>query len=281
MGSRPAAWRRCRRRDDALAAAPARSACGRSASSSGTGDVSPTKGLVATTAGRHQAGSLGDLGGLPRRQLARPDLRVRLPGEHRRLADVRVAAAAGAGRLDRPGPGHVSDAVADQARVHDQARRPSSGTATRSPPPTWSTAWTARPTPSSAASTAWSSAGCPRSRRPAATRSRSRSSSRTTGWRANSPRCPASSSRRAFAEKQGKNYGTPAGSIMCTGAYKLKSWTPGRRRDRRGQPALLEQRGQARWCSRSRSRACRTPPPSPPACSPARSRAPTRSACPR
>ena len=32
---------------------------------------------------------------------------------------------------------------------------------------------------------------------------------------------------QAFAEKQGKNYGTPAGSIMCTGAYQLKSWTPG------------------------------------------------------
>jgi peptide/nickel transport system substrate-binding protein len=32
---------------------------------------------------------------------------------------------------------------------------------------------------------------------------------------------------KTFAEKQGKNYGTPAGSIMCTGAYMLKSWTPG------------------------------------------------------
>jgi len=32
---------------------------------------------------------------------------------------------------------------------------------------------------------------------------------------------------QAFAEKQGKNYGTPAGSIMCSGAYQLKSWTPG------------------------------------------------------
>ena len=30
-----------------------------------------------------------------------------------------------------------------------------------------------------------------------------------------------------FAEKEAKNYGTPAGSIMCTGAYMLKSWTPG------------------------------------------------------
>ena len=32
---------------------------------------------------------------------------------------------------------------------------------------------------------------------------------------------------QAFAQKEGKNYGTPAGSIMCTGAYQLKSWTPG------------------------------------------------------
>jgi peptide/nickel transport system substrate-binding protein len=32
---------------------------------------------------------------------------------------------------------------------------------------------------------------------------------------------------KAFAEKQGKKYGTPSGSIMCTGAYKLKSFTPG------------------------------------------------------
>ncbi len=32
---------------------------------------------------------------------------------------------------------------------------------------------------------------------------------------------------KSFAEKQGKNYGTPAGSIMCTGAYIFKSWTPG------------------------------------------------------
>jgi peptide/nickel transport system substrate-binding protein len=32
---------------------------------------------------------------------------------------------------------------------------------------------------------------------------------------------------KSFAEKQGKNYGTPAGSIMCTGAYQFKSWTPG------------------------------------------------------
>jgi peptide/nickel transport system substrate-binding protein len=32
---------------------------------------------------------------------------------------------------------------------------------------------------------------------------------------------------KSFAEKEGKNYGTPAGSIMCTGMYMLKSWTPG------------------------------------------------------
>jgi peptide/nickel transport system substrate-binding protein len=32
---------------------------------------------------------------------------------------------------------------------------------------------------------------------------------------------------KSFAEKEGKNYGTPDGSIMCTGAYMLKSWAPG------------------------------------------------------
>jgi peptide/nickel transport system substrate-binding protein len=32
---------------------------------------------------------------------------------------------------------------------------------------------------------------------------------------------------KAFAEQQGKKYGTPGGSIMCTGAYKLKSFNPG------------------------------------------------------
>jgi len=32
---------------------------------------------------------------------------------------------------------------------------------------------------------------------------------------------------QSFATKQGKNYGTPAGSIMCTGPYMLKSFTPG------------------------------------------------------
>ncbi len=32
---------------------------------------------------------------------------------------------------------------------------------------------------------------------------------------------------QSFAQKQGKNYGTPAGSIMCTGAYMFKSWNPG------------------------------------------------------
>jgi peptide/nickel transport system substrate-binding protein len=32
---------------------------------------------------------------------------------------------------------------------------------------------------------------------------------------------------KKFAEAQGKNYGTPGGSIMCTGAYKFKSFSPG------------------------------------------------------
>jgi peptide/nickel transport system substrate-binding protein len=32
---------------------------------------------------------------------------------------------------------------------------------------------------------------------------------------------------KSFAQKEGKNYGTPAGSIMCTGPYQLSSWAPG------------------------------------------------------
>ena len=32
---------------------------------------------------------------------------------------------------------------------------------------------------------------------------------------------------KSFAQDEGKNYGTPAGKIMCTGAYMFKSWTPG------------------------------------------------------
>jgi peptide/nickel transport system substrate-binding protein len=32
---------------------------------------------------------------------------------------------------------------------------------------------------------------------------------------------------KAFAVKAGKNYGTPSGGIMCTGAYKLNSWSAG------------------------------------------------------
>jgi peptide/nickel transport system substrate-binding protein len=32
--------------------------------------------------------------------------------------------------------------------------------------------------------------------------------------------------QKSFAQAQGKNYGTPAGRIMCTGPYMLKSWTP-------------------------------------------------------
>lgn len=33
--------------------------------------------------------------------------------------------------------------------------------------------------------------------------------------------------QKSFAEREGAKYGTPGGSIMCTGAYRLKSWVPG------------------------------------------------------
>lgn len=32
---------------------------------------------------------------------------------------------------------------------------------------------------------------------------------------------------KAYAQKEGKKYGTPSGGIMCTGAYEYKSWNPG------------------------------------------------------
>jgi len=32
---------------------------------------------------------------------------------------------------------------------------------------------------------------------------------------------------KSYAQQQGKNYGTPAGGIMCTGAYEFKSFKPG------------------------------------------------------
>ena len=33
--------------------------------------------------------------------------------------------------------------------------------------------------------------------------------------------------QKSYALKEGKNYGTPAGGIMCTGPYEYKSWTAG------------------------------------------------------
>jgi peptide/nickel transport system substrate-binding protein len=33
--------------------------------------------------------------------------------------------------------------------------------------------------------------------------------------------------QKSYAIKEGKNYGTPAGGIMCTGPYEFKSWTAG------------------------------------------------------
>jgi peptide/nickel transport system substrate-binding protein len=32
---------------------------------------------------------------------------------------------------------------------------------------------------------------------------------------------------KSYAQREGKNYGTPSGGIMCTGPYELKSWTAG------------------------------------------------------
>ena len=72
--------------------------------------------------GRQPAGLVGRLGGVPGRQLARPDLRLRLPGEHGGLADVRVPAPAGAGRRPPAGPGHGHAPERDHGGIHPQVR---------------------------------------------------------------------------------------------------------------------------------------------------------------
>ena len=56
---------------------------------------------------------------------------------------------------------------------------------------------------------------------------------------------------KSFAQKQGKNYGTPAGGIMCTGAYKFKSWNPGVGVTAVANPHYWNSSGQARWSARS------------------------------
>src|SRR6266576_566079 len=70
---------------------------------------------------------------------------------------------------------------------------------------------------------------------------------------------------KAFAQKQGKNYGTPAGSIMCTGAYMFKSWNPGVGVIAVANPHYWQPRS-TRWSTRSPSRASRTSRRSPRAC---------------
>ena len=44
---------------------------------------------------------------------------------------------------------------------------------------------------------------------------------------------------KAYAQQEGKNYGTPAGGIMCTGPVPAEVLVPQRRGRRRRQPALL------------------------------------------
>jgi peptide/nickel transport system substrate-binding protein len=55
-------------------------------------------------------------------------------------------------------------------------------------------------------------------------------------------------SKRAYVERQGKAYGTPKGGLMCTGPFRLESWTPGRsvvltRRDGYWNPQLRPKAG--------------------------------------
>ena len=71
--------------------------------------------------GGEQARRQDRVGRLPGRELARSDLRVRLPGEHRRLAVLRVPAAPGAGRLHRARPGDPLQSRRDHLCLHTEA----------------------------------------------------------------------------------------------------------------------------------------------------------------
>ena len=224
---------RCRRTDDktahasfaGVAAVASRStllasACGRSLSSAttGAGNISPTANLVTTTPAGDHAGRAGRLGGLPGRQQPGPGVRVRLPGEHGDLADVRVAAAAAAGRRDRARPGEPQHSPTDNAMSSPSSRGPPSGTATRSPRPTSSTAWTGSMSPSLGG---FYGAGIQprqvdRADRPGPGDDHPEPA-RLLAARASCRRWPGSSSRSRTRRPEGKNYGTPAGGIMCTG----------------------------------------------------------------
>ena len=127
-GDRPAAA--CRGRgSDARSWLPPAVARQRSNGSSGT--ISPTKGLVATTAAARSR-CLGDVGCLPGRELARPDLRLRLPGEHRHLAHVRVAARARRPTARSARAWRRSPTRRRRSWCSRSSRAASSGTATRS-----------------------------------------------------------------------------------------------------------------------------------------------------
>ena len=93
--------------------------------------------------------------------------------------------------------------------------------------PTWCTASTAKSTPSSAGTTRRTSAGWPRSPRPGQSQVTIKLKQPDYWLEGELASIPGIVIEKSFAEKQGKNYGTPAGSIMCTGAYMFKSWTPG------------------------------------------------------
>ncbi|MFD4787033.1 ABC transporter substrate-binding protein [Streptomyces sp. NPDC058459] len=85
---------------------------------------------------------------------------------------------------------------------------------------------------------------------------------------------------KAFAGKAGTRLGTPSGGLMCSGPFRLDSWTSGDSITMSRKDAYWN-RDDGRSPSRSSSRSSRTPPPWPSHWTPVRSTAPTNCPPPR
>ena len=181
-------------------------ACGRSLSSATSAATQPgpvaDRGAHHDDAPGHQAGPHRDLGRVPRRELARPRVRVRLPREHHRPAAVRLAAAPEAGHDDRRRIANLHQPVADGVRLRAQRQREVLG---RHPGHRRDAVFSLKRAadPNGGGYYARRSTGSRPSRRPATRRSRSCSPSPTTGCSA-SCRPPGRGRREEVRRGQGQ-----------------------------------------------------------------------------
>ena len=170
-----------------------------------------------------------------------PNPGLRLPGEHRRPAAVRLAAAPGS-RTMTLGNGlatltpplarrSIDFTINANAKFWDGS--PVTAAGRRLQP-------RARGRPQGRRLLRrQSSTGSSRSRPPATRPSRSTSSSPTTGCSASSPRRPARSCRRSTSRPRARTFGTVSGGTMCSGPFKLDVLEDRPGRQDGPQPGLL------------------------------------------